>query len=271
MKSRVCYILFAAVVLLSIVGAAAALACTHTESTAAARGKEFDWESIPEKYGFMAEVSVPPNAAVPVTRFGMSRAEAEYAKSYNIRSIYEDAEAVCLVTVLDWLGETGSGSYFTARVERRYKGSIPDLFTLYQCGNSEFSINGAPIYTYGDKLLLFLEPWGGDGYEDSYTSKGVDLFMFYAAAAYDGGIYLLDPDGVFSYNIENECPDITLENCAYDAELVEQLLDYIGLYDKTVSDGLKAYFDAAAHYPDNVPFPPHIYELDVVEKTFESF
>lgn len=229
---------------------------------------DYSWDKLPKGYEFMADITVPKDAVLPKTQVGEFFAEASYARDYTIFEAYQESEAACIVSVKNWLGETASGTYYEVKLEKLYKGELSETFTLYQCANSEITMKGSPLFTYGDKLLVFLIPWNRDGYEGSYDLVGTDIAMFYVASSKDGCIYLIDHKGVFSNVNKQRCPDLELADYLNNDLLACELFDYVDSFDKAMADLFRNYREATTKYGDKVPLPMHIYSLEEVEAIF---
>ena len=268
-RRRAYRIAAAAAALLIVFGAAFGVAKAAGAKEPAAL-LNYAWQALPEGFAFMADTEVPKEAVLPASQTGGAEFDAEYNCSYDIITAFEDSEAVCLAVVGNCLGETESGTYFDIKPEKIYKGVLPETFTLYQCANSEFTFEGSPLYTYGDKLLLFLIPWGRDGFDDSYETAGSDLTVLYAAVSEDGGVYLIDHKGVLSYLTGEQQPELKLANYACDSGLAEELFRYLDSFDKTIAHRLREYQRVSAEDPDNVPLPMHIYSVGEIEALFKD-
>jgi hypothetical protein len=80
-----------------------------------------------------------------------------------------ESELIVDVTITEWLGEMHSenerygvpeagrlGTYYSAKVNRTVKGEEYETIVLQQAGNSEWTIEGYPLFKNGDRLFLFL-------------------------------------------------------------------------------------------------------------------
>ena len=217
------------------------------------------------KYAFLADTSVPADAVLPPVQEGGDVADAMYLRSYDIAELYSASKAVCLVSIRNWLGENEAGTYFEADVERVYKGDLPDTIVLFQQGNSNYQMEGSPLYTYGDKLLVGLTPWTHSTYANAYDIVGTDIAMMYAAVSQDGEAYLFDHRGLLSYNTERDVKEHTFANYADDNALVDELLDFMDAYDPAICSELRRYYHSSAA---GGTMPLHIYSLDEMEAFF---
>ena len=228
---------------------------------------------LPEKYAFMADTAVPADAVLPPSQTGNGNSiHAEYERSFTIPAAYDESTVVCILTIRDWLGETEGYTYYEATVEHVYKGELPERIVYIFPGNSEGVLGGSPLHTYGDKILVFLDKWNHDGFENSnaYCSIGADISFLYLAISQDNDVYLIDHRGVFSKVTEEECDDIDLRNYASDEELVEQLCTNMSKYNKLLAEDITEYSYVSSHDIDNVPLPLHIYSLAAIEELFSE-
>ena len=73
----------------------------------------------------------------PPVRIGEAIGEASLLRSYSAAEAFQEADAVALVRVGDWLGEQDGGfpiTFYKAAVVKSYKGDLPREFTLMQNG-----------------------------------------------------------------------------------------------------------------------------------------
>ncbi len=222
---------------------------------------------LPAQYAFMADTSVPKDAVLPPVQVGGGSSDARYLKNYDLAQMYEAADAVCMVTIRNWLSETKVGTYFEAEVERVYKGELPETIVIFQMGNSEYHMEDSPLYTYGDKLLVGLIPWKHSIYPGAYDIVGTDIAMLYAAASDEGGVYLIDHRGVMSMETEQNIKDHPFTNYASDEKLVNELLDYINSYDNAIYSELQGYYRTSD--PSDTRYF-HVYSLEQIESFFSE-
>jgi len=143
----------------------------------------------------------------PPVRIGEAIGEASLLRSYSAAEAFQEADAVALVRVGDWLGEQDGGfpiTFYKAAVVKSYKGDLPREFTLMQNGGSAGTYEDYPLYTCGNELLVFLRKADAD-YPDAYQSVGSFSTVLYAADAVDGTRYYLDRFGLMSMR-EQESP-----------------------------------------------------------------
>ena len=136
------------------------------------------WADLKEGYEFMADTTVPEDAVLPPDEYGASK--ASYARSYTFREAFDEADAVCIVTVGDYLGTISWAEGFKAKPEKIYKGSLPEEITLLQW----VSGRRPTPFRCGEKLLLFLK----NTEDDVYRVVGADIAQLYCAA-YEGSVY----------------------------------------------------------------------------------
>ncbi len=245
----------AAAALLIIAGAAFGIA----QAAGANKG-----EMPVEQYAFIKDTKVPEDAVLPPESIGQGKVNAEYVKNYTIPEAYAEADIVCLARVGNWLGETDIETFYEAVPLVTYKGELPSPFILREFGNSEFTLSGTVLYTYGDILLLFLTQRDYEGYNSSYECIGADLTMLYASVDDSGNVYLIDPRGLISYYTEVESPDAKLTNLGRDSKLVSELCSNMRNYNKRMADHFQRYYDNSVNDELNVPFPLHVFSLEEV-------
>lgn len=146
--------------------------------------------AYPEGFGFMGDTEVPKDAVLPPEAEGEPVIDMQYVSSFTFASAFEEADIVCIATITDWLDENDFCTYYSADVNRIYKGKQTDNVTVYQWGSSKRP-NSVAQYTYGDKLLLFLHERPAFG-ENVYEIVGADIGSLYIAADRKGGVYFLD-------------------------------------------------------------------------------
>lgn len=120
-------------------------------------------------------------------------------------TFYEDPEAVCLVTIGNWLGDNGSGTFIEAHIDKLYKGDLPETFVIYQDACQRFTHTNSPVFTYGDKMLIGVSehPYkveGDLGLDKYYYIVGGALGTLYYAADKAGNEYVFDPEAMLSVN-----------------------------------------------------------------------
>lgn len=181
-------------------------------------------------------VVYPPSQTGAYSHEFIVTSTVSYNNVYSLKSMYEEAQAVALVTIGNWLGENSVGTYFEATVDKLYKGELPQTILLYQLGNSYEIVEGSPLYTYGDRVLVGLLPWDREEeYPNSYESVGSDIAFLYAADA-DGETYLLDHKGWLSRTTREECGNDAFTYYAGDRKLVKKLCKSLAKYDKVIAE-----------------------------------
>lgn len=144
----------------------------------------------------------------PPVRIGEAIGEASLLRSYSAAEAFQEADAVALVRVGDWLGEQDGGfpiTFYKAAVVKSYKGDLPREFTLMQNGGSAGTYEDYPLYTCGNELLLFLDQtqtdWGEAyiQYPGAYVNVCSFITMMYVANADDGSRYFVDRFGLMTY------------------------------------------------------------------------
>ena len=231
--------------------------------------------NLPEKYAFMSDNEVPADAVLPPSQMGgIGQFGPGYDKLRDLKEMYEDSEAVCIITIRDWLGESMTRSRYKADVEYIFKGEIEDTIAVYQMGSSIGLFDNNPLFTYGDKLLVGLNRSNKsicEGYA-AYEITGVDSTLSYLAAAEDGQIYAIDYKGYYSYETEVKLPEYHFTNYAEDQNFVNELYKNIANYDSAVAKHLEEYY--SEYYNNKERFVhdgglvPHVYSLDEIEAFF---
>lgn len=162
---------------------------------------------------------------------------------------YEKADAVCEITVESWLSEDQMNTYHKAKVDKVYKGELPDTITFRQFGCASCP-SDFPIFTHGNRLLVFLVEREDlsleyPDYDKVFELTAHDLSALYIAET-DGTDYLIDYDVLFSYNTNWKCPGITLRNVSTPeliSELVKSIRPSDGLLADNLADGVLPHSD----------------------------
>ena len=203
----------------------------------------------------------------PPVRSGEAIGEASLLRSYSAAEAFQEADAVALVRVGDWLGEQDGGfpiTFYKAAVVKSYKGDLPREFTLMQNGGSAGTYEDYPLYTCGNELLVFLRKADAD-YPDAYQSVGSFSTVLYAADAVDGTRYYLDRFGLMSMREQetgdsalgqplSRMPEDTVEELRADLEKTDALLA------ESLSSGERK----------NSSFEAYVYTQDALETLFAS-
>ena len=214
---------------------------------------------------------VPDDAVLPPSQMGNGAMEglATSDRTFNLEEVFTCSDAVCLLTIGNWLGENSVCTYFEASVEKVYKGELPERIVVYQLGTSEWIVDNSPLFVYGDRVLMGLTHREISPYENTYEPVGAQDSYLYAEYARDGHTYLIDYNGVLSYHTEDELPGLGFRNFAYNADIVKGLIDRFSLYDKVVSERLEEYYNENRS-DSPMDFPLRIYSLDEVEMFFNG-
>ena len=186
----------------------------------------------------------------PPVRIGEAIGEASLLRSYSAAEAFQEADAVALVRVGDWLGEQDGGfpiTFYKAAVVKSYKGDLPREFTLMQNGGSAGTYEDYPLYTCGNELLVFLRKADAD-YPDAYQSVGSFSTVLYAADAVDGSyvinhVSLTDPAGEsFRKEYAEKYNGAKMELNGYMAH--DAFLTWVAAVEKAGSDDPQAITDA---------------------------
>lgn len=196
----------------------------------------------PNNNAFLTDTIVPEDAVLPPVRVGSFQSPSDPVVFLNFEQFYDDTAAVCILTIGDWLGDNGTGTYYEATVEKVYKGDLPEKIKLYQVGNEKWTLEYYPLFTYGDRLLIALETWPDlpdyeDGFdlENCYQPAAAFISYFFISSDENGVEYLLEPCSLFSYTNQITC-DLRFNNYGNDRVLVRQLCEKIAEYDPVVAD-----------------------------------
>ena len=181
-------------------------------------------------------VTVPEDAVFAPVRKPKGSASGYKDLDYfhGFKSGFENADAVCLVTVEDWLSENMFCTFFEASVDKVYKGELPEKIALRQEANSSFSMYNTPLFTYGNKLLVFLYVWdewdeGVQQHENAYEIMTYGAGYLIYAQDSEGDDYLIDLIGDISRaSKEKREPALTDQ---YNSDLIDELIEYIDRQD----------------------------------------
>lgn len=95
-------------------------------------------------------------AVKPPALVGKTQIQGCFAYSWDsFEEAYEDASAVALVEIGDWLGESGGGTFYKAKALECYKGELPDDFIIIMGGDSSKTVVGEPLMSAGERYLMF--------------------------------------------------------------------------------------------------------------------
>jgi hypothetical protein len=200
--------------------------------------------------------TVPADAVLPPMRIGSGEVKTSWAEFHNYAEAYEAADAVCIVTVENWLEDNSECCYFDAKVEKIYKGELPEMIVLRQNESKDFH-RSSPIFTYGNRLLVFLREWEHwDGAGEAYYQIGSDLTTLYMANDASGELYLIALHGL----VGNKSRGLGLKD-KFSLELAQELGTELKKSDEVLGETVELY----AH--DDPPYNIKIYLFD----DFESF
>lgn len=183
---------------------------------------------------------VPKEVVLPPAQVGTEGFLHSKVRAYSLTTALENSKAACIITVGSWLSEDheSSSTYFEAEVNEVISGSVPEHIVLCQFGDSEWTLSGSPLFTYGDKLLVFLKDvnWGSMQYENCYAPAGVDHSFFYIAETPDGGRYAVNHNCTFTYLIEQNDEGADFEDLAGDKAILDAVIDAIGEHDAAAAE-----------------------------------
>lgn len=154
------------------------------------------------------ELSSKENIVLPPARIGISgETEGRLARSYTFSEAYEASGVVAIIEIGNWICESEEHfcTFFEASPISVYKGELPQSFVISQLGYSEYTVSHYPLFSYGEKLLVFLS-----AYTEKLDDLEVDDFVFligdYSTVAYiaedgSGNTYLMDWLGVVGNSV----------------------------------------------------------------------
>ncbi len=161
------------------------------------------------------------DAKLPPVRTADHSTHASLGKSYTFETAFEEADAVARIQVGSWIAEYTEGTitYFEARVLERFKGNIPNTFTLIQDGCSIRTIDGYPLFAAGNELLVFLNEGSTTEYDSPYWICG--SYTTFMDVLYDnaGNRYYGDRKGHLGQTVEIG------KNYTFDYELFQQMYE----------------------------------------------
>lgn len=202
-------------------------------------------------------VTVPADAVfAPVRKpdgFGSACRDGECF--YGYKSAFENADAVCLVTIEDWLSECFICTFFEASVDKVYKGELPDKIVIRQEANADFSLYNTPLFTYGNKLLVFLTVWdswdeGVQRHDNAYAIMVYGTGYLIYAQDKAGNDYLIDQMGDISYRTK-QTKEAALTD-QYSSELIGELIEYIDKQDSELAKSIELF----THDTDRLEYDP---------------
>ena len=162
-------------------------------------------------------------AALPPRRVGLSYMKVSLAEQYTVASAMEESDLVILARVGDWLGESSEQktTFYRADILKNFKDKNGEgsSIVLIQDGNSESTVQGYPLFTAGNELLLFLKKASSTEYENAYWMIGSFSAFFDAARDKSGSLYYLDRYGILGRSATG-CENLFL---AEDRTLIDEL------------------------------------------------
>lgn len=206
---------------------------------------------------WMEPAEIPADAVfAPVRKpdgFGSTCRDGECF--YGYKSAFENADAVCLVTIEDWLSECFICTFFEASVDKVYKGELPDKIVIRQEANSDFSLYNTPLFTYGNKLLVFLTVWdswdeGVQRHDNAYAIMVYGTGYLIYAQDKAGNDYLIDQMGDISYRTK-QTKEAALTD-QYSSELIGELIEYIDKQDGELAKSIELF----THDTDRLEYDP---------------
>lgn len=182
---------------------------------------------LPEGFAFLAETSVPEGAILPPKPQG--KYSALYERPYSVAENYAQHEIAAIVTVGSWLYEDDSATYYEAKVERVYKGALPETVTLAMVGNSQSVEERFVLLSAGEKLLIFTQKWGMPGHEDKNEYEIGPISTLFVALGESGSIWLADIAGYIGMETEKDKACASIKNAAGSAS--EAVRKYLSNFD----------------------------------------
>ena len=205
---------------------------------------------------------IPEDAVLPPVRIGSGGGDQLFTHDYDYSEAYDKADAVCIVTVGNYLEDDSYCCYFEAQVEKVYKGAPPEKIILRQEESKDYH-RRAPIYTYGNRLLVFLNTWDnwqGDG--TSYCQILGDLTALYLASDTSGTAYLIDLQGTVGYN--SRVHGVRGVNNVRTANLLQTLGEELKKGDEVLGETVLSYEE------NDPPCDLKIYSFDEFEAFLDS-
>ncbi|MCR5782882.1 MAG: hypothetical protein K6G90_09130 [Clostridia bacterium] len=210
-------------------------------------------------------VTVPADAVFAPVRNpdGLGSACRDGEMFYGYKSAFENADAVCLVTIENWLSECFICSFFEASVNKVYKGELPDKIVIRQEANSNFSMYNTPLFTYGNKLLVFLTVWdrwdeGVQQHDNAYALMVYGTGYLIYAQDNSGANYLIDLIGDISYKTK-EAREADLTD-HYSPELIGELIEYVGRQDSELAKTIELF----THDTDRISYEKEGRPMNVI-------
>ena len=186
-------------------------------------------ENVPNEESTAAvnEPAKPDDDSIvlPPVRISEHTADVLLAREYTFETAFSTADVVARIKVGNWISEDKEigSSFYEATVLQCFKGDIPETFILKQSGCSDNVVEGYPLFTYGNELLLFLgkgDPAGSTEYEKSYWIRGSFSTVLDVSYDADGTRYFADRYGLIGRTIG------VSSNYALQKEISSQVYSY---------------------------------------------
>lgn len=149
----------------------------------------------------------------PQVRIASEQPSLGIAKAHSLEQLTQQADAVLLIRIGDWLGEdTEHGATkYEATVLETIKGDVGEKIMLWQRGSSNGTVPNFPLFTGGNELLVFVkaadEALGGE--ENAYELVNNQGGVFYSAAVRgDNTRYVLTLSEHWSKQMPQEVPNL---------------------------------------------------------------
>lgn len=177
---------------------------------------------------------------VPPTRIA-GKMIIDYSTSIEERmtDAVENADAVACVRIGDWLGDTDDRySIFEFETIELIRGELTEGAVLLQDGTSTGTIDGFPLFTAGNELLLFLEKCSDitrsqlDLPADSYFIAGAPYTVSDIVTLESGERFIIPRDSKFASGV---LPGVS-KSFAADLKLRESCLDELKRADEIWND-----------------------------------
>ncbi len=144
------------------------------------------------------------SVVLPPSRTGKNICSASLEKRYTFETAFAEADAVARVKVGNWLYEDNEikSTYFDATVLQCFKGDMPETFVLKQDGSSELTMEGYPLFTYGEELLLFLNDGSDADNKALYWIIGAFTTVMDVYYDAEGARYYTDSRGILGETMD---------------------------------------------------------------------
>ncbi len=149
---------------------------------------------------------------LPPTRYAKGTTQFSLAREYTFDEAVEAADVVAWIRVGNWLSETTGDdtldkTFFEAEVIQCFKGNPGKEIVLEQLGSSEATIQGYPLFTYGNELFVFLKygaPTPRRPYENAYYINGTFSTVMDVTTIEDGKVYVTDRHGMIGRSVDSD-------------------------------------------------------------------